>query len=163
MASMTEQFAANFNFGALAKADDLKARLKFTVLALLIYRLGTYVPVPGIDPQAWQEIFSQKSGGIFDMFNMFSGGALQRMTIFTMGIMPYITASIIMQMMTAMVPSLENLKKKARRGVRKSTNIPVTERSFWQLFRLMLWRWGWKVWAVVRLFRIPASFSARRR
>lgn len=119
MASMTEQFAANFNFGALAKADDLKARLKFTVLALLIYRLGTYVPVPGIDPQAWQEIFTQKSGGVLDMFNMFSGGALQRMTIFTMGIMPYITASIIMQMMTAMVPSLERLKREGEAGRQK--------------------------------------------
>lgn len=119
MASATEQFAANFNLGAFTKAEDLKARLKFTIMALLIYRLGTYIPVPGIDPAVWKEIFTQKSGGILDMANMFTGGALQRMTIFTMGIMPYITASIIMQMLSAMVPSLERMKKEGESGRQK--------------------------------------------
>ena len=119
MASATEQFATNFNFGAFAKAEDLKARLKFTLIALVIYRFGTYIPVPGISPEVWGDIFQQKSGGVLDMFNMFTGGALQRMSLFTMGIMPYITASIIMQMMTAMVPALERIKKDGEAGRKK--------------------------------------------
>ncbi len=119
MASATEQFAANFNLGAFAKADDLKARLKFTLIALVIYRFGTYIPVPGISPEVWSDIFQQKAGGVLDMFNMFTGGALQRMSLFTMGIMPYITASIIMQMMTAMVPALERIKKDGEAGRKK--------------------------------------------
>ncbi len=84
--------------------------------ALLVYRLGTYIPVPGIDPHVWNEIFTQKSGGILDMFNMFSGGALQRMTIFALNIMPYISASIIMQLATAMSPKLEAMKKEGEVG-----------------------------------------------
>ncbi len=119
MASAAEQFVANFNLGAFTKATDLKARLKFTLIALIIYRFGTYIPVPGISPEAWQEIFQQKSGGVLDMFNMFTGGALQRMSLFTMGIMPYITASIIMQMMSVMVPSLARFKKDGANGQKK--------------------------------------------
>ena len=121
MASSSDRMAAGAGFGALAKADELKKRLWFTVGALIIYRLGTYLPLPGIDPGALADIFSQQSSGILGMFDMFSGGALSRMTIFALNIMPYITASIIMQLMTAIVPSLEALKKDGDAG-RKMIN-----------------------------------------
>ena len=121
MASSADRMAAGAGFGALAKADELKKRLWFTVGALIIYRLGTYLPLPGIDPGALADIFSQQSSGILGMFDMFSGGALGRMTIFALNIMPYITASIIMQLMTAIVPSLESLKKDGEAG-RKMIN-----------------------------------------
>ena len=110
-----------FGLGAFAKADDLKKRLLFTVGALIIYRLGTFIPIPGIDPVALSDVFSQQSTGILGMFDMFSGGALGRMTIFALNIMPYITASIIMQLMTAIVPSLEAMKKDGEAG-RKQIN-----------------------------------------
>ena len=116
MSSAVEQLAKNANFGALAKATELKKRLLFVLGALLVYRLGTYIPIPGIDPFVWNEIFTQKGGGILDMFNMFSGGALSRMTIFALNIMPYISASIIMQLATAMSPKLEQLKKEGELG-----------------------------------------------
>jgi preprotein translocase subunit SecY len=121
MASSADRMAAGAGFGALAKADELKKRLWFTVGALIIYRLGTYLPLPGIDPGALADIFSQQSGGILGMFDMFSGGALSRMTIFALNIMPYITASIIMQLMTAIVPTLETMKKDGEAG-RKMIN-----------------------------------------
>ena len=116
MVSAVEQLAKNANFGALSKATELKRRIMFVLGALLVYRLGTYIPVPGIDPVVWDEIFSQKGGGILDMFNMFSGGALQRMTIFALNIMPYISASIIMQLATSMSPKLEAMKKEGETG-----------------------------------------------
>lgn len=116
MASAAEQLAKNANWGAFSKATDLKKRLLFVVGALLVFRLGTYIPVPGIDPTVWNEIFTQKGGGILDMFNMFSGGALSRMTIFSLNIMPYISASIVMQLGTAMSPKLEALKKEGEFG-----------------------------------------------
>ncbi len=116
MVSAVEQLAKNANFGALAKATELKKRILFVLGALLIYRLGTYIPVPGIDPVVWAEIFSQKGGGILDMFNMFAGGALSRMTIFALNIMPYISAAIIMQLATSMSPKLEALKKEGESG-----------------------------------------------
>jgi len=116
MVSAVEQLAKNANFGALAKATELKKRLLFVLGALLVYRLGTYIPVPGIDPVVWNEVFTQKGGGILDMFNMFSGGALQRMTIFALNIMPYISASIIMQLATSMSPKLEAMKKEGETG-----------------------------------------------
>ncbi len=119
MASAVEQFAANLNFGAFAKAEELKKRLWFTLGALIIFRLGTFIPLPGIDPFVWQEIFDQKSGGVLDMFNMFSGGALERMSILALNIMPYISASIIMQLMTSMNPRLEALKKDGESGRKK--------------------------------------------
>ena len=121
MATSADRMAAGAGFGALAKADELKKRLWFTVGALIIYRLGTYLPLPGIDPGALADIFSQQSSGILGMFDMFSGGALSRMTIFALNIMPYITASIIMQLMTAIVPSLEAMKKDGEAG-RKMIN-----------------------------------------
>ena len=119
MASAAEQMARNVNWGAFSKAKELKQRLLFVVMALLVYRLGTYIPVPGIDPTVWNDIFSQKGGGILDMFNMFSGGALSRMTIFALNIMPYISASIIMQLASSMSPKLEAIKKEGESGRQK--------------------------------------------
>ena len=119
MASAAEQFAANLNFGAFSKATELKKRIWFTLGALIVYRLGTYIPLPGIDPQVWQDIFSRQSGGILGMFNMFSGGALERMTIFALNIMPYISAAIIMQLMSAVSPKLEAMKKEGEVGRKK--------------------------------------------
>jgi preprotein translocase subunit SecY len=119
MASAAEQLAANINFGAFSKATELKKRIWFTLGALLVYRLGTYIPIPGIDPTALASLFQQNSGGILGMFDMFSGGALGRMTIFALNIMPYISASIIMQLMTAVSPTLEQLKKEGEVGRKK--------------------------------------------
>ncbi|MEX2642469.1 MAG: preprotein translocase subunit SecY [Acetobacterales bacterium] len=121
MASAAEQLAANVNFGVLAKATELKQRIWFTLGALVIYRLGTYIPLPGIDPSILADIFQRQAGGILGMFNMFSGGALGRMTIFALNIMPYISAAIIMQLMTAVSPRLEQLKKEGEQG-RKTIN-----------------------------------------
>jgi preprotein translocase subunit SecY len=106
----------------IGKLKDLRQRLLFLAGALVVYRLGTHIPVPGIDPQALARLFNQGSGTILDMFNMFSGGAMKRMSIFALGIMPYISASIIIQMMTAVVPSLEQLKKEGQSGQRKITS-----------------------------------------
>jgi preprotein translocase subunit SecY len=119
MASAAEQLAKNANWGALAKATELKKRLLFVMGALIVYRLGTYIPVPGIDPHAWTKMFDPKSNGILGMFNMFSGGALSRMTIFALNIMPYISASIIMQLASSMSPNLEALKKEGEHGRQK--------------------------------------------
>jgi preprotein translocase subunit SecY len=116
MVSAAEQLAANLNFSALAKADELKKRIWFTLGALLVYRLGTYVPLPGIDPAVWQDIFAKQSGGILGMFNMFAGGGINRMAIFALGIMPYISSSIIVQLMTTVSPTLEQLKKEGEQG-----------------------------------------------
>ena len=107
------------NFGAFAKATELKKRIWFTLGALIVYRLGTYIPLPGIDPVVLQDIFRQNQGGVLGMFDMFSGGALRRMTIFALNIMPYISSSIIMQLMTAVSPQLEALKKEVEIGRKK--------------------------------------------
>ncbi|SNY93991.1 protein translocase subunit secY/sec61 alpha [Cohaesibacter sp. ES.047] len=116
MASAAEQLAANINFGAFAKAEELKKRIWFTLGALLVYRLGTYIPLPGINPEALAQAFDSHQTGILGMFNMFSGGAVGRMAIFALGIMPYISASIIIQLMTTVSPQLEQLKKEGERG-----------------------------------------------
>ncbi len=116
MVSAAEQLAANLNFSALAKAEELKKRIYFTLGALLVYRLGTYIPLPGIDPAAWEQIFQTQAGGILGMFNMFSGGGIHRMAIFALNIMPYISASIIIQLMTTVSPTLEQLKKEGEQG-----------------------------------------------
>ena len=116
MASAAEQLASNLNFAAFAKAEDLKKRIWFTIGALLVYRLGTYIPLPGIDPGAFAQAFQSQSKGVLGMFNMFAGGAVERMAIFALGIMPYISASIIMQLMTSVIPSLEALKKEGEQG-----------------------------------------------
>ena len=119
MASAAEQLAASINLSAFSKATELKSRIWFTLGALVIYRLGTYIPIPGIDPSILHEIFSSKAGGILGMFDMFSGGALGRMTIFALNIMPYISASIIIQLLTAVSPTLEALKKEGESGRKK--------------------------------------------
>ncbi|MCK5575672.1 MAG: preprotein translocase subunit SecY, partial [Sphingomonadales bacterium] len=119
MASAAEQLAANLNFGSFAKATELKKRIWFTLGALIVYRLCTYVPLPGIDPVVLKDAFSQVSGGLVDMFNMFSGGALSRMSIIALAIMPYITASIIMQLLTTMSPALAQMKKDGESGRKK--------------------------------------------
>ncbi len=116
MTSPAEQLASNINLSAFGKATDLKNRIWFTLLALIVYRAGTYIPVPGIDPVALGDIFKSHGGGILDMFNMFSGGALMRMTIFALGVMPYITASIIVQLLTAIIPAFEAIKKEGQSG-----------------------------------------------
>ncbi|MFN0263912.1 preprotein translocase subunit SecY [Tepidamorphus sp. 3E244] len=121
MASAAEQLAANLNFGALAKADELKKRIWFTLGALLVYRLGTYIPLPGIDPGAVADMFNRNSSGILGLFNTFAGGAVERMAIFALNIMPYISASIIVQLMTTVSPHLEQLKKEGEQG-RKQIN-----------------------------------------
>ena len=119
MVSAAEQLAANINFSAIGKATELKRRLWFTLGALLVFRLGTYIPIPGVDPAIMKEIFEQNAGGILGMFNMLAGGALGRMTIFALGIMPYISASIIIQLLTTVSPHLEQLKKEGEAGRKK--------------------------------------------
>ncbi|MGE4352304.1 MAG: preprotein translocase subunit SecY [Bdellovibrionales bacterium] len=116
MVSPAETLAASLNFSAFNKATELKSRIWFTLMALIIYRAGTYIPVPGIDPVALGEIFKAHSGGILGMFDMFAGGALMRMTIFALGVMPYITASIIVQLLSAILPAFEALKKEGQAG-----------------------------------------------
>jgi preprotein translocase subunit SecY len=119
MASAAEQLAASLNLGAFAKATDLKNRIWFTLGALIVYRLGTYIPLPGIDPTVIADVFQRNSAGILGMVDMFSGGALGRMTIFALNIMPYISASIIVQLMQAVSPQLEALKKEGELGRQK--------------------------------------------
>jgi preprotein translocase subunit SecY len=113
--------AASDSLLGLGKMGDLKRRLLFLLGALIVFRIGSFIPVPGIDPEQLAELFRSQRGGILDMFNMFSGGALSRFTIFALGIMPYISASIIMQLMTVVSPTLEQLKKEGEAGRRKIT------------------------------------------
>ena len=122
MASAAEQLASNMNFGAFARAKELQKRILFTLLVLVIYRIGTYVPVPGIDPAQFAATFEAQQQGVLGVFNMFSGGAVERMAIFALNVMPYISASIIMQLMAATVPSLERLKKEGGEAGRKQIN-----------------------------------------
>ena len=119
MASAAEQLASNLNPGVLSKATELKKRIWFTLGALLVYRLGTYIPVPGVDAAVMGEILAQHGGGILGMFDMFTGGALGRMTVFALNIMPYISASIIVQLMTTAIPAWEQLKKEGEQGRKK--------------------------------------------
>ena len=116
MASAAEQLASNINFSNFAKADELKKRIWFTLGALIIYRLGTYIPLPGIDPAAFEASFLGQKQGVLELFNTFSGGAVQRMAIFALNIMPYISASIIIQLVTPLFPQLEALKKEGESG-----------------------------------------------
>src|SRR5512134_1635054 len=121
MVSAAEQLAKNIDFSSIAKAEELKKRIWFTLGALLVYRLGTYIPLPGIDPAAWEQVFKSQAGGILGMFNMFAGGGINRMAIFALNIMPYISASIIIQLLTTVSPKLEALKKEGEAG-RKTLN-----------------------------------------
>ena len=119
MVSAAEQMAANLSWSAIGQAKDLQRRILFTLSLLIIYRLGTFIPMPGIDPVQLARFMEQAQGGILGIFNMFSGGAVSRMAILSLGIMPYISASIIMQLATSMVPTLEALKKEGEAGRRK--------------------------------------------
>lgn len=119
MVSLSEKMASKMDFSAFSKAKDLQKRLLFTLFALIIFRLGTYVPFPGINPQVLNEFFSSNSGGLIGMFNAFTGGALSRMSIFALNIMPYISASIIIQLGASVIPSLSALKKEGESGMRK--------------------------------------------
>jgi preprotein translocase subunit SecY len=121
MVSAAEQLVANLNFSAFAKAEELKRRLWFTLGALLVYRLGTYIPLPGINPEALAQLVEQNRSGILGVFNVFAGGAIERMAIFALNIMPYISASIIVQLLTSISPHLEQLKKEGESG-RKQIN-----------------------------------------
>jgi preprotein translocase subunit SecY len=122
MASAAEQLAANLNFGAFQRATELQKRIGFTLIALVIYRLGTYVPIPGIDAVQFAAQFQQNSQGILGMFNMFSGGAVERMAIFALNVMPYISASIIVQLLQTVYPPWEKLKKEGGEAGRKQLN-----------------------------------------
>ncbi|WP_449395918.1 preprotein translocase subunit SecY [Devosia riboflavina] len=119
MASAAEQLARNLSFSTFSKAKALQQRIWFTLGALLVYRLGTFIPVPGIDPDAFRATFEQSQQGIIGMFNMFSGGAVERMAIFALNLIPYITASIVVQVIATASPRLEALKKEGEAGRRK--------------------------------------------
>src|SRR5216683_235644 len=121
--------------GKTGKYGDLKKRLTFLLLALVVFRIGAHIPVPGIDPIRLAELFQSQQGGILGLFNMFSGGALSRFTIFALGIMPYISSSIIMQLMTAVSPQLEQLKKEGQAGQRKITQYTRYGTVFLALFQ----------------------------
>src|SRR5471030_626164 len=123
------------NIGKTGKFGDLRRRAMFLLLALIVYRIGAHIPVPGIDPDQLAKLFQSQSGGILGMFNMFSGGALSRFTIFALGIMPYISASIIMQLMTAVSPTLEALRKEGQSGQRKITQYTRYGTVFLALFQ----------------------------
>ena len=119
MASLSDKMTAGVNYSAFSKATDLHKRLWFTLLAIIVFRLGTYIPFPGINPAVLKEFFSSNQGGLIGMFNAFTGGALSRMSIFALNIMPYISASIIIQLGASVIPSLMALKKEGEAGFRK--------------------------------------------
>jgi preprotein translocase subunit SecY len=119
MASAAEQLASSFNLGTFSKATELRKRIWFTLTALIVYRIGTYIPVPGVDASVMGEMMHSHNGGFLGMFDMFSGGALGRMTVFALNIMPYISASIIIQLMSTAIPTLETLKKEGESGRKK--------------------------------------------
>ena len=122
MASAAEQLLANLNWDAFRKAKELHQRIWFTLWAMVVYRLGTYIPVPGIDPVAFQQAFQGQAQGILGMFNMFSGGAVERMAIFALNVMPYISASIIVQLLGTVYPPWEKLRKDGGEAGRKQLN-----------------------------------------
>ena len=152
--------AKNIPAKAGSKYGDLYRRLIFLVLALVVYRIGTHIPVPGIDPDTLKELFNQQQGGILGLFNMFSGGALSRFSVFALGIMPYISASIIMLMLSYVLPSLESLRRKASPAEERSRSTPVTVHCFSVCFRLSVLPWPWKhsrAWSLIRASSSAAS------
>src|ERR1700754_784089 len=122
MASAAEQLAANMNFSAFQKATELHKRIWFTLIAMIVYRLGCYIPIPGINPAAFAHAFEGQAKGILGMFNMFSAGAVQRMAIFSLNVMPYISASIIVQLLGTVYPPWEKLRKEGGEAGRKTLN-----------------------------------------
>ncbi|HSF92349.1 MAG TPA: preprotein translocase subunit SecY, partial [Paracoccaceae bacterium] len=135
MASAAEQMAANLSWASFGKAKELQQRILFALGLLIVYRLGTYIPVPGIDAAQLKAFFDDASGGIGGVLNMFTGGAVSRMAIFALGIMPYISASIIVQLLTSMVPSLEQLKKEGEQGRNKINQYTRYGTVFLSLFQ----------------------------
>jgi len=123
MATAAERLANNLNFGAIGKATELRNRLLFTLGALIVFRLGTFLPIPGINPIALQQFFEQQSSGILGIFDTFSGGALGRMGIFALGVMPYISASIIMTLMQSSIPHLKKFKRTRIKGEKTNHSI----------------------------------------
>ena len=121
MASLSDKMSTGLGWDTFSKATDLQKRLLFTLGAMIVYRLGTFIPLPGINSAALADIFARQAGGILGMFNMFTGGALSRMTLFALNIMPYISASIIVQLAASVIPSLMALKKEGESGQRKMT------------------------------------------
>ena len=119
MATTADQMAANLSLANFAQATDLKKRLCFTLGALILFRFLSFVPLPGIDPRALSALFETTRGGVLDFFNMFSGGSLERMSLIALGVMPYITASIVMQLASTMSPTLAQLKKEGETGRKK--------------------------------------------
>src|SRR3954464_8895094 len=124
MASAAEQLASSISFASFQKATDLKKRLWFTLGALILFRLLSFVPLPGLDPRALSSLFATTHGTVLDFFNTFSGGSLQRMSLIALGVMPYITASIVVQLASSMSPSLAALKKEGETGRKKITQYP---------------------------------------
>ena len=153
--------------GVQTGLSELGRRLLFVLFALLVYRIGTHIPVPGINPEALQRLFDQNQGGILDLFNMFSGGALERMSILALGVMPYITSSIIMNLLTMMYPALSQLRKEGEAGRRK-----ITKYTRWGTLLIALVQGSddfWidrsgialRSWSGI-LFRFSCKFSYRR-
>jgi preprotein translocase subunit SecY len=145
MVSAVENMAANSSWSAFGKATDLRHRILFTLMLLIVYRLGTFIPVPGIDGGALRDFMEQAGQGIGGMVSMFTGGALGRMGIFALGIMPYISASIIVQLLTSMVPALEQLKKEGEQGRKKINQYT---------------RWGTVALATVQSYGLAVSLEA---
>ena len=164
MASAAEQLAANFNFSSFSKATELRQRILFTLGALIVARLGTYIPMPGIDPAELARQLTQQSGGLLDVFNVLAGGAISRMAIFSLGIMPYISASIIIQLMTTVFPELENLKKEGEAGrkiINQYTRYGTVGLAAVQAYGIALGleHWGHVVIAPGLFFRMSAVIT----
>ena len=164
MASAAEQLAANFNFSSFGKATELRQRILFTLGALIVARLGTYIPMPGIDPAELARQLTQQSGGLLDVFNVLAGGAISRMAIFSLGIMPYISASIIIQLMTTVFPELENLKKEGEAGrkvINQYTRYGTVGLAAVQAYGIALGleHWGHVVIAPGLFFRMSAVIT----
>ena len=164
MASAAEQLAANFNFSSFGKATELRQRILFTLGALVVARLGTYIPMPGIDPAELARQLTQQSGGLLDVFNVLAGGAIARMAIFSLGIMPYISASIIIQLMTTVFPRLEELKKEGEAGrkiINQYTRYGTVGLAAIQAYGIAigLEHWGHVVIASGLFFRLSAVIT----
>ncbi len=127
--------------GGMGKFTELRQRLLFVVGALIVYRIGCYVPVPGVNPDAMLAMMQQQGGGIVDMFNMFSGGALHRFSIFALNVMPYISASIVMQLAVHIFPALKAMQKEGESGRRKITQYCASAPCCWQWCRAVRSRW----------------------
>ncbi|MBV1866957.1 MAG: preprotein translocase subunit SecY [Marinosulfonomonas sp.] len=145
MASAAEQMAANTSWGTFGKATELRQRILFAIGLLIVYRIGTYIPVPGIDPIALQQFMEQAAGGIGDILNVFTGGAVSRMAIFALGIMPYISASIVIQLLGTMYEPLKQLKKEGEQGRKKINQYT---------------RYGTVVLATVQAYALSVSLEA---